>query len=149
MQSRGWLRLTVRGLDGQVRVRRRRDRCRECGRDVSAADGLLLCGRQRITRPLAQRACQLAALEPFTHVPQLVFDQHGVQWSHEELLEWVPDVGGPAELPRGAIGAGRSRRGTSPPRPAASTGTTSAHVWSCGTAPRPTRPWSRPGSRRP
>ena len=56
---------------------------------MSAADGLLLCGRQRITRPLAQRACQLAALEPFTHVPQLVFDQHGVPWSHAGLLEWA------------------------------------------------------------
>lgn len=102
MESRGWLRITVQGLDGKVRVPRRRYRCRECGRDLYAADGLLLCGRHRITRALAQRVCQLAAVEHFTHLPQLVFDQHGVQLAHEELLELVHDVGGQADRLRRA-----------------------------------------------
>jgi hypothetical protein len=102
MESRGWLRLTVRGLDGEVRVPRRRFRCRECGRNRYAADGLLLCGRHRITRPLAKRVCQLAAIEHFTHLPQLVFDQHGVQLGHEELIELVHDVGGQADRLRRA-----------------------------------------------
>lgn len=102
MESRGWLRITMRGLDGDVRVARRRFRCRACGHDVYAGDGLLMCGKHRVTRPLAQRVCQLAAVEHFTHLPQLVFDQHGVQLAHEELIELVHDVGGQADRLRRA-----------------------------------------------
>jgi hypothetical protein len=102
MQSKGWLRITVQGLDGPIRIPRRRCRCRTCGRDLYAGDGLLLCGRHRVTRPLAQRACQLAAIEHFTHLPQLLFDQHGVRLAHEELIELVHDVGGQADRLRRA-----------------------------------------------
>jgi hypothetical protein len=102
MDSRGWLRITVRGLDGEVRIPRRRYRCPACGREVYAADGLLLCGRHRVTRPLAQRVCQLATVEHFTHLPQLVFDQHHVRLAHDELIELVHDVGGQADRLRQA-----------------------------------------------
>lgn len=94
MQNRGKVRLTVQGLDGHLRIPRTRYRCSTCGRELYAADGLLLCGRHRVTRPLAKRVCQLAAIEHFTQLPQLVFDQHGVRLSHEEILELAHDVGG-------------------------------------------------------
>ena len=102
MQSKGRRRITIRGLDGEVRVPRTRYRCQCCGRDLYAADGLLMCGTHRVTRPLAKRACQLATVEHFTELPQLLFDQHGVRLSHEELIELVHDVGGEADRLRQA-----------------------------------------------
>jgi hypothetical protein len=93
MQNRGKARLTIHGLDGDLRIPRTRYRCLQCGRELYAADGLLLCGRHRVTRPLAKRVCQLAAIEHFTQLPQLVFDQHGVRLSHEEILDVAHDVG--------------------------------------------------------
>jgi hypothetical protein len=74
MHNRGRARITIQGLDGPVRVARTRYRCARCGREQYAADGLLLCGRHRVTRPLAKRVCQLAAIEHFTQLPQLLFD---------------------------------------------------------------------------
>jgi hypothetical protein len=102
MDSKGWLRIPVRGLDGEVRIPRRRFRCRTCHREVYAADGLLLCGPHRVTRPLTKRVCQLATVEHFTQLPQLVFDQHGVRLAHEELIELVHEVGGQADRLRQA-----------------------------------------------
>jgi hypothetical protein len=102
MQNKGRVRITVRGLDGDLRIARTRYRCGRCGREQYAADGLLLCGRHRVTRPLAKRVCQLAAIEHFTQLPQLVFDQHGVRLSHEELLALAHDVGGEADRLRRA-----------------------------------------------
>lgn len=102
MQNKGRRRLTMRGLDGDLRVPRTRYHCGTCGQNVYAADGLLMCGRHRVTRPLAQRACQLATVEHFTELPQLLFDQHGVRLSHEELIELVHDVGGEADRLRQA-----------------------------------------------
>lgn len=32
MANKGWQRLTLKGLDGEIRVRRRRARCEGCGR---------------------------------------------------------------------------------------------------------------------
>lgn len=102
MDSRGRRWVTVRGLDGEVRVRRHRFRCSQCGQELYPADGLLMCGRHRVTRPLAKRASQLAAVEHFTHLPQLLFDQHGVRLGHEELIELVHDVGEQADRLRRA-----------------------------------------------
>ena len=102
MQNKGRRRITIRGLDGEVRVPRTRYRCQACGRDLYAADGLLMCGVHRVTRPLAKRACQLATVEHFTELPQSLFDQHGVRLSHEELIELVHDVGGEADRLRQA-----------------------------------------------
>jgi hypothetical protein len=102
MQNRGRPRITIQGLDGPVRISRIRYRCAHCGHEQYAADGLLLCGRHRVTRPLAKRACQLATIEHFTQLPQLLFDQHGVRLSHDELLALVHDVGGEADRLRRA-----------------------------------------------
>lgn len=82
---------------GEVPVLRRRYRCRECGRELHPADARLCCGRHRVSRPLAQRVCQLAAVEHFTRLPELVAAQHGVALCHETVLELVHEVGGAAE----------------------------------------------------
>ena len=102
MENRGRRPLTVWGLDGRMRIVRTRYRCRACGYESTPADGLLMCGRHRITRPLAKRVCQLAAREHFTRLPQLVFDQHGVRLSHHEILDVVHDVGGAVDAQRRA-----------------------------------------------
>ena len=89
---------------GEVPVHRRRyrGRCRECGRELHPADAQRCCGRHRVSRPLAQRVCQLAAVEPFTRLPELVAAQHGVTRCHETELELVHEVGGAAERMRRA-----------------------------------------------
>jgi Uncharacterised protein family (UPF0236) len=102
MENKGKRRVTLHGLDGELRVPRTRYRCRTCGRDVYAADGELKCGRHRVTRPAAKRACQLAAVEHFSGLPQLLFDQHGMRLSHEEVIELAHDVGGEADRQRRA-----------------------------------------------
>ena len=102
MENRGRSAITVQGLDGPQRIVRRRYRCRTCERELYPADGLLEMGRHRITRPLAKRVCQLAAIEHFTRLPQLVFDQHGVRLSHNEIVPLVHDCGGAFESQRRA-----------------------------------------------
>lgn len=102
MQNKGRRRITIQGLDGRMRIPRTRYLCRTCQRNLYPADGLLMCGSHRVTRPLAKRACQLAAVEHFTELPQLLFDQHGVHLGHEELIELVHQVGGAAERKRRA-----------------------------------------------
>ena len=89
---------------GEVPVHRRRyrGRCRECGRELHPADAQRCCGRHRVSRPLAQRVCQLAAVEPFTRLPELVAAQHGVTRCHETELELGHEVGGAAERMRRA-----------------------------------------------
>ena len=106
MENRGRRPLTVHGLDGLMRIGRRRYRCRTCGRECTPADGLLVCGRHRITRPLAKRVCQLATVEHFPRLPQLVFDQHGVCLSQHEILDVVHAVGGAVEAASGSRGLG-------------------------------------------
>ena len=100
MQNRGRSAITLQGLDGPQRIVRRRYRCQSCGRETYPADGLLETGRHRITGPLAKRVCQLATVEHFTRLPQLVFDQHGVRLSHNEIVPVVHDVGGAIESQR-------------------------------------------------
>lgn len=102
MHNRGLVPITFQGLDGLLTIRRRRYRCEQCQRNFYPADGPLLCGHHRVTRPLAKKACQLATVEHFTELPQLLFDQHGVRLCHEELIELVHDVGGAADRLRQA-----------------------------------------------
>jgi hypothetical protein len=102
MENRGSRVRTLQGLQGALRIRRTRYRCRTCQRECTPADGLLECGRHRLTRPLAKRVCQLATVEHFTRLPQLVFDQHGVSLSHHEILDLVHDVGGAVDSQRRA-----------------------------------------------
>lgn len=102
MENRGWRTKTLQGLDGPLLIRRRRYRCRRCGREHLPADAHQQCGSHRLTRPLAKRICQLATIEHFTHLPQLVFDQHGVSLAHEEMIGIVHEIGGQAERMRRA-----------------------------------------------
>lgn len=102
MENRGRRAITVRGLDGALEIKRTRYRCRTCQRESTPADGLLECGRHRLTRPLAKRVCQLATVEHFTRLPQVVFDQHGVTLSHNEIVALVHDVGGAIDAQRRA-----------------------------------------------
>ena len=102
MANRGRRAITVQGLDGPLRIRRTRYRCRTCGHESTPADGPQTCGRHRLTRPLAKRVCQLATVEHFTRLPQLKFDQHGVRLSHHEMLGVVQDVGGVIDAQRRA-----------------------------------------------
>jgi hypothetical protein len=51
---------------------------------------------------LAKRVCQLATVEHFTRLPQLLFDQHGVRLSHHEILDLAHEVGGAVDAQRRA-----------------------------------------------
>jgi hypothetical protein len=115
MESRGWRSLTVRTTFGEIPVSRRVYRCRECGRRLSPADVQFCCGRHRITKPLAQRICQLATLAHFPQLPELLANQHGVALSHDTLIQLVHDVGGCADRLRRAE-AGASMRQRTPPK---------------------------------
>jgi hypothetical protein len=102
MDNRGRAKVTLCSVDGPLKIRRQRFRCRRCGAELYPADGELMCGKHRVTRPLAKRVCQLATLEHFPELPQLLFDQHGVRLSHEQLIALVHDVGGAADRLRRA-----------------------------------------------
>lgn len=102
MENRGRRPITLWGLDGLLRIGRTRYRCRSCGQECTPADGLLACGHRRITRPLGKRVCQLATVEHFTRLPQLIFDQHGVRLSHHEIVDLVHEVGGAVDAQRRA-----------------------------------------------
>lgn len=97
MKNCGRRTLGVMTTCGEVVVERRRYRCRDCGRELYPADARLCCGKHRVSKPLAKRICQLAAVEHFTRLPELVAAQHGVSLCHETMLELAHDVGGAAE----------------------------------------------------
>jgi hypothetical protein len=115
MQSRGRRGLTVRTTFGEIPVSRRVYQCQRCGRRLSPADAQFCCGRHRITKPLAQRICQLATLAHFPQLPDLLMNQHGVALSHDTLVQLVHDVGGWADRLRRAD-AGVSVRQRTPPK---------------------------------
>lgn len=101
----------VRTLWGEIHLTRRRDRCRVCERSAHPADAAICFGGHRVTKRLAQRVCQLATLEHFPRLEQLVADQHGVTLGHDEMLELVHQAGGAAENARRAdIESWRDRR---------------------------------------
>jgi hypothetical protein len=102
MENRGRRCRTIQTQDGEVVVERTRYRCRVCRHESIPADAQICFGRHKITKPLAQRICQLATVEHWTRLEQLVADQHGVHVGHEEMLELVHDAGGEAERQRRA-----------------------------------------------
>ncbi|HEX8990881.1 MAG TPA: ISKra4 family transposase [Anaerolineales bacterium] len=100
MENRGRRCRTIQTQDGEVVVERTRYRCRVCRHESIPADEQLCFGRHYISKPLAQRICQLATVEHWTRLERLVADQHGVHVGHEEMLELVHDAGGEAERQR-------------------------------------------------
>ncbi len=116
MKNCGLRTIGVQTTFGEIPVTRRRYRCERCGRELYPADSQICCGRHKLTRPLAQRVCQLATVEHFTHLPELVTAQHGVTLSHELLLELVHDIGGTAERLRLAEARLSARTRCAPPR---------------------------------
>lgn len=115
MKNCGWRTIGVQTIFGEIPVPRRRYCCQGCGRNLYPADAQVCCGRHKLTRPLAQRICQLATIEHFTHLPELVAAQHGVTLSHETLWELVHDVGGAAERLRLAEARRCARQRAAPP----------------------------------
>lgn len=109
MKNCGWRTIAVRSTFGDVPVSRRRYRCERCGHEQHPADAGWCCGRHRITRPLAQRICQLATVEHFPRLPGLLADQHGVTVSADTVMELVHDVGGHLEAVR-RVEAARGRQ---------------------------------------
>ncbi len=115
MKNCGWRLIGVLTTFGEMPVSRRRYRCQACGRELYPADAHFCCGRHRLTKPLAQRVCQLATVEHFTRLPELVAAQHGVALCHETLLELVHEAGGTADrLRRAAAQRGVRRRAAAP-----------------------------------
>lgn len=105
MKNCGWRSMTLRSTFGEVPVSRRRYRCERCGHEQRPADAAWCCGRHHVTRPLAQRICQLATVEHFQRLPRLLADQHGVTVSADTVMELVHDVGGHLEALRRAEAA--------------------------------------------
>lgn len=102
MENRGRRRITVQCLSGEIVLERTRYRCQVCWRELTPADAEVCLGRHRVTKPLAKRVCQLATIEHFTRLEQLLADQHGVNLGHEEILELVHEAGDAAERLRRA-----------------------------------------------
>ena len=114
MKNCGFRSITVVTTCGVVEVSRRRYRCEPCGREFYPADANICCGHHRITQPLAKRICQLATIEHFPRLPELVATQHGVTLAHDTILELVHEVGGTAEKRR-LVEAQRSTQRRVPP----------------------------------
>ncbi len=91
---------TVMSQSGPVALERNRYRCPTCKAWQTPADGVICCGTHRITRHLGRLLCQLATLEHFTRLEQLLLDQHGLHLGHDPMMKLVHDVGGAAEAER-------------------------------------------------
>jgi hypothetical protein len=100
MRNQGKRPITIASMSGDVQFVRSRYRCRECGAWRTPADEVIGCGNHRITRLLARNVCQLATVEHYTRLEQLVADQHGVFLGHDPMMQLVHDVGGAAEAKR-------------------------------------------------
>lgn len=93
MHRKGTRSVPVMSQSGEIDFKRRRYRCPKCGRCCTPADALVWCGKHRITRHLGKQICQLATLEHFTRLEQLMADQHAVHIGHDDMLQLVHDVG--------------------------------------------------------
>ena len=93
--------ITVQTMLGPLPLVRKRFRCERCRHTIYRGDEVL-CGRHRVTMPLAKRVCQLVETEHYPHVPQVLADQHGIALGHEEINELVRAVGGHADRVRRA-----------------------------------------------
>lgn len=100
MENKGKRLVTIASQSGDVTFERHRYRCRVCHRWLMPADAVVCCGRHRMTRLLSRNVCQLATLEHFTRLEQLLADQHGVHLSRDAMLHLVHDVGGAVEQQR-------------------------------------------------
>lgn len=100
MENKGRRTIVINSLSGEFDFPRNRYRCRECGEWQTPADATVCCGDHRMTRLLAKNVCQLATLEHFTRMEQLMADQHGVHVGHDPMMRLVHDVGGVAEAQR-------------------------------------------------
>lgn len=100
MENKGKRMVTVNSLSGEVTLQRNRYRCRECKAWQTPADGVVCCGKHRVTRLLAQKVCRLATLEHFPRLEKLMADQHGVHLGCDTMQQLVHDVGGMAEARR-------------------------------------------------
>lgn len=94
MKNMGRRRVTIVSLSGEICLERTRFRCRQCGVWQTPADAVICCGNHRITRHLAKQICQLATLEHYTRLEQLMADQHRVHLGHDDMQQLVHDVGG-------------------------------------------------------
>lgn len=117
MKNCGWRTIDVLTTCGPVPVARRRYRCLTCGHECYPADAQICCGRHQVTRPLAQRACQLATDTHFTRLAGLMQDQHGIVLGHQLLWELAHDVGTHAEQLRRADAAQCRQRRDAPVTP--------------------------------
>lgn len=102
MENKGLRGLTITSQSGEVTFVRTRYRCIECRQYQTPADRVICCGHHRVTRHLAKQICQLATLEHFTRLEQLMADQHGVHIGHNEMLQLVHEVGGTIDRQRQA-----------------------------------------------
>lgn len=100
MRSHGKRIVSIMSQSGLVTYERTRYRCGTCGAWQTPVDALICCGKHRITRLLARNICQLATLEHFTRLEQLLQDQHNIQLGHDPMLNLVHDVGEAAEQKR-------------------------------------------------
>ena len=100
MENRGKRCVTIASLSGDVVFERKRYRCRVCRSWRTPADAVVCCGQHRMTRFLARQVCQLATLEHFTRLEDLMADQHGVHLGHDPMMRLVHDGGGVAEAER-------------------------------------------------
>ena len=92
---------TVMSQSGPVALERNRYRCPTCKAWQTRADGVICCGtRGDRTRHLGRLLCQLATLEHFTRLEQLLLDQHGLHLGHDPMMKLVHDVGGAADAER-------------------------------------------------
>ena len=93
MESHGRRVITVTSRSGEVPIERTRYRCSTCHAWRTPADAAICCGTHRLTRLLGKSICQLATIEHFTRLEQLMADQHGVHLGHDPMMELVHDVG--------------------------------------------------------
>lgn len=100
MQKKGRRTVILMSQSGEFPFERTRYRCTTCGCCTTPADDLVCCGNHRVTRHLAKQVCQLATLEHFTRLEQLMADQHCVHLGHDEIMKLVHDVGGTVDAQR-------------------------------------------------
>jgi hypothetical protein len=100
MRNKGKRPIAVNTHNGEVTLQRPRYYCQHCGDWRTPADAVICCGNHRISRLLSRNVCQLATLQHFTHLEELVADQHGVHVGHDRMMQLVHDVGGAAEAKR-------------------------------------------------
>jgi len=100
MYRNGRRTLWLTTLEGKIKLSVTRHRCSNCGGERTPVLDETLCGPHRVSRPLAKRVCQLATNEHFTQLPGLVYDQHGVSLSHDQLQKLVLTAGTAAEKQR-------------------------------------------------